>query len=198
MGSGKSVVGAILADLGAHVIDADKIAHRVYVPQSEGWRRIVDAFGNEVLAPEGTIDRKKLAAIVFADAARLGALNAIVHPLVFAAVMREIDERRAAGFAGPFVLEAPVLLEAKAGGLVDRIWVVTAPRAAVRARLAASRDLRWAEVDARLDAQLSDDQRREHADLVIENDADLAALRAKVEEAWCSLGVGLPPPGGSR
>jgi dephospho-CoA kinase len=190
IGSGKSVVGAILAELGAHLIDTDKIGHRVYRPGSESWRRIVDTFGPEVLAPDGTIDRKKLGAIVFADDGQRQALNAIVHPLIFQEMQREIAERRAAGFTGSFVLEAPVLLEAKGAGLVDCIWVVAAPRGAVHARLAASRDLTPEEIEARMAAQLSDEERRTHADLVIENDGDLAALRAKVEAAWRTLCAG--------
>jgi dephospho-CoA kinase len=190
IGSGKSVVGAILAELGAHVIDTDKVGHRVYLPDSEGWRRIVEAFGEDVLAPDRTIDRKRLGALVFGDAERRRRLNAIVHPLIFQEILREIAGRRAAGFTGHFVLEAPVLLEAKGTGLVDRIWVVTAPRAAIRARLLASRDLTPEEIEARAAAQLDDAERRRHADLVIENDGDLASLRAQVEAAWRAL-----PPG---
>jgi len=187
IGSGKSVVGAILAELGAHVIDTDKVGHRAYEVGSDGWRRIVDTFGRDVLARDGTIDRKKLGAVVFSDDGRRRELNAIVHPLIFQEIQREIAQRRAAGFAGPFVLEAPILLEAKGAGLVDCIWVVAAPRAAVRARLSASRDLTPEEIEARMAAQLSDEERREHADLVIENDGDLTALRARVEAAWRSL-----------
>ncbi len=187
IGSGKSLVGAMLAELGAHVIDTDKVGHRVYAPGSEGWRRLVDAFGRDIVAADGTIDRKRLAALVFADPARRRLLNAIVHPLIFQEIGREIGERRAAGFTGHVVLEAPVLLEAKGTGLVDRVWVVAAPRAAVRDRLAGSRDLSPEEIEARMGAQLSDAERRAHADLVIENDADVAALRARVEQAWRTL-----------
>jgi len=187
IGSGKSVVGAILAELGAHVIDTDKIGHRVYQRDSEGWRRIVAAFGREVLAPDGAIDRKRLGEVVFGAAARRRELNAIVHPLIFQEVAREIAERRGAGFTGPIVLEAPVLVEAKGTRMVDRIWVVTAPREAVRDRLAASRDLTPEEIAARVASQLADTERRQHADLVIENDGDLSALRAKVEAAWRTL-----------
>jgi dephospho-CoA kinase len=187
IGSGKSLVGSILSELGAHVIDTDKVGHRVYAAGSEGWRRLVDAFGEGIVATDGTIDRKRLAAVVFADVERRRALNAIVHPLIFQEIGREIAERRAAGFTGHVVLEAPVLLEAKGTGLVDRIWVVTAPHAAVHTRLANSRDLTPDEIGARMAAQLSDAERRVHADVVIENDGDIAALRARVEAAWRAL-----------
>ncbi len=195
IGAGKSVVGAILRELGAHVIDTDKVGHRVYQPGSEGWRRIVDAFGRELVAADGTIDRKRLGAIVFADDEKRRQLNAIVHPLIFGEIMREIADRRQAGFAGHFVLEAPVLLEAKGTGLVDQLWVVSAPGDAVRARLAGSRAMSDAEIAARVGAQLDDAERRKHADVVIENDGDVAALRARVESAWRRLPAAPAPPG---
>src|SRR5205085_3665691 len=107
IGSGKSVVGGMLAELGAYVIDTDKVGHRVYAPGSEGFGRIVETFGRDVVAADGTIDRKKLGAVIFADAEKRGALNAIVHPLIFGEIMREIGEQRRSGFEGPIVPEAP-------------------------------------------------------------------------------------------
>ncbi|MEO6027889.1 MAG: dephospho-CoA kinase, partial [Candidatus Binatia bacterium] len=165
IGSGKSVVGGMLAELGAYVIDTDKVGHRVYAPGSEGFGRIVETFGREVVAADGTIDRKKLGAVIFADAEKRGALNAIVHPLIFGEILREIGEQRQAGFTGPIVLEAPILLEAKGTGLVDQIWVVAAPPDAVRARLTESRAMTTAEIEARVAAQLDDAERRRHADV---------------------------------
>lgn len=184
IGSGKSVVGGMLAELGAYVIDTDKVGHRVYAPGSEGFGRIVETFGRDVVGADGTIDRKKLGAVIFADAEKRGALNAIVHPLIFGEIMREIGEQRQAGFTGPIVLEAPILLEAKGTGLVDQIWVVAAPPDAVRARLIESRAMTTAEIEARVAAQLDDAERRRHADVIIENDGDLANLRKVVEAAW--------------
>lgn len=187
IGAGKSVVGGMLRELGAYVIDTDKVGHRVYEPGSEGWRKLVEAFGEGIVAADGTIDRKRLGEIVFADEPRRRTLNGIVHPLIFQEIMREIGERRAAGFTGHVVLEAPILVEAKGTGLVERIWVVVAPRAVIEERLVRSRDLTPAEIRARMQAQLDDAERRKHADLVIENDGDLTALRARVEAAWRTL-----------
>jgi len=187
IGSGKSVVGRILAELGAHVIDTDKVGHRVYAPGSEGFTRLVETFGRDIVAADGTIDRKKLGAVVFGDADRRAALNAIVHPLIFGEIMREIAERRNAGFAGHIVLEAPILVEAKGTGMVDQIWVVAAPPDAVRTRLARDRAMTADEIQARVAAQLDDAERRRHADVVIENDGDLASLRKVVEAAWKTL-----------
>lgn len=184
IGSGKSVVGGMLAELGAHVIDSDKVGHRVYAPGSEGFTRIVETFGPGVIAADGAIDRKKLGAVVFADAERRAALNAMVHPLIFGEIMQEITQCRAGGFTGPIVLEAPILVEAKGTGLVDQIWVVVAPPEAVHTRLVAARAMTRAEIDARVAAQLDDAERRRHADVVLENDGDLASLRKVVEAAW--------------
>ncbi len=187
IGSGKSVVGRMLAELGAHVIDTDQVGHRVYAPGSEGYARIVETFGKRVVAPGGTIDRKKLGALVFADAGQRAALNAIVHPLIFGEIMREIADLRNGGFSGHIVLEAPILLEAKGTSMVDQIWVVTAPPEAVRTRLAADRAMTRAEIDARVAAQLDDAERRRHADVILENDGDLANLHEVVAAAWKTL-----------
>jgi dephospho-CoA kinase len=187
IGSGKSVVGRMLAELGAHVIDTDKVGHSVYAPGSEGFTRIIAAFGRSIVAADGTIDRKKLGAVVFADATRRAELNAIVHPLIFGEIMREIAECRHGGFTGHIVLEAPILVEAKGTGLVDQIWVVTAPAEAVRARLTTDRAMSRAEIEARVAAQLDDAERRCHADVILENDGDLAGLRKVVEAAWHTL-----------
>lgn len=186
IGAGKSTVAAILAELGAHVIDADRIGHEVYRPGSEGFGRVVEAFGPGVVGADGSIDRRALGALVFADPAARARLNAIVHPLIAAELQRRLaaapaEDRR------PIVVEAAIMLEAGWRGLVDRVWVVsTRPENAV-ARVVASRGLGAAEVERRLAAQMPDAERRRLADLVIENDGDPAALRREVEKAWQTL-----------
>ena len=187
IGSGKSVVGGMLRELGAYVIDTDKVGHRVYEPDSEGWRKIVEAFGTDVVAEDRTIDRKKLGALVFADEAHRKTLNGIVHPMIFQEIIGEITAQRDAGFQGHIVLEAPILVEAKGTGMVDCIWVVVAPRPVIEARLVSDRDMTPEEIAARMNVQLDDATRRKHADLVIENNADLATLKARVQAAWQSL-----------
>ncbi len=187
IGSGKSTVAAILAELGARVIDADRIGHEVYGPGTEGFRRVVDAFGPGVVAPDGTIDRRALGALVFADPAARARLNAIVHPLIAAELAHRLAQVRDDGFEGPIVVEAAVLVEAGWRALVDRLWVVSVGRENAIGRVVASRALTAAEVERRLDAQMPDTERRRHADLVIVNDGPRAALRAEVEKAWRTL-----------
>jgi dephospho-CoA kinase len=192
IGSGKSTVAAMLGELGALVIDADKIGHEVYLPGTEGFRRVVDAFGADVVAPDGTIDRRRLGARVFADPAALARLNALVHPLIGDEIRGRIQtalaakESATADAARPIVIEAAIMLEA-GWRFFDRIWVVVVSREVAIARVTASRGLARHEVEQRIDAQLSNEERRRIADLVIENDGTIAELRAKVEAAWHGL-----------
>jgi dephospho-CoA kinase len=184
IGSGKSSVAAILAELGARVIDADQIGHEVYRPGTEGFRRVVDAFGPGVVGADGTIDRTALGRIVFADPAALARLNAIVHPLIVEELRRRIAAALEEPSDRPVVVEAAVLAEEGWWGLFDRLWVVSVSPATAIARVTASRGLTREEVQRRLAAQMADAERRRHADVVIENEGSREELRARVEEAW--------------
>ena len=187
IGSGKSAVSAMLGELGAWVIDADKVGHDIYRPDMEAWRQVVAAFGAEILAADRSIDRKKLGSIVFGSDEALARLNAIVHPLMFDEIGRRIAAKRAAGFRLPIVVEAAVLIEANWLPLTDVVWVVETPRPAVVTRVAAQRGLPVHDIEARIASQLSDAERRRHADLVIHNGGSLEALRRRVETAWHGL-----------
>ncbi len=184
IGSGKTAVAAILDKLGAYVVDADRVGHEVYLPGSRGWDEVVEAFGDGVLAADGTIDRKALGSIVFADAERLQQLNTIVHPLIRDAVRERVAATRAAQPERPVVVEAALLIEARWYELVDEVWVVVASAETVMRRLTSSRNLDAPAVQARIDAQLSDADRRRVADVIIANDGTLEELRRQVENLW--------------
>lgn len=184
IGSGKSTAARLLERLGAYVIDADRVGHEVYAPGTEGWQRVFDAFGPTIVAADGTVDRARLGALVFGDADKLALLNRIVHPLIAEAVRRRIADKRAAGCRGPIVVEAAVLIEANWQTLVDEVWVVVASPATVVDRVAAQRGLPPAAITARMQAQIRDEDRRRHADVVIENNGSLDALRARLEQLW--------------
>lgn len=186
IGSGKSTVAAMLAERGATVVDADRVGHEIYRPDSEGFRLVRDAFGPDVVAPDGTIDRKALGARVFADPAELARLNALLHPLIGAAMRERLAAARAARPNVPIVVEAAIMLEA-GWHFFDRLWVVVVSRETAIARVTASRGLARAEVERRIDAQLDNAARRRHADVVFENDGTLDALRAQVDAAWRAL-----------
>ena len=183
IGSGKSTVAAMLAELGAEVIDTDKVGHEAYRPGTEGFRQVTEAFGDDIVAADGTIDRRALAAKVFADPAQLRRLNAIVHPLIGLAVRDWLVSAQAAPSSAPIVVEAPVLMEA-GWRFFDEVWVVVvSPKTAI-ARVTASRDITADEVRRRLDTQLSNAERRRRADRVLENDGTLDELQEQVRAAW--------------
>ena len=189
IGAGKSSASAILGELGAFVIDADKAAHEVYLPDTPAWREIVAAFGEEVLADDRTIDRRKLGPRVFADPAALQTLNGILHGKIFAYVQGQIAYVRRTEAARVVAVEAAVLLEAGWQALVDELWVVVAPVEVAIARLRDDRGVSEDQARARIAAQMSNDDRIAHADTVIHNAASLDALRDAVTAAWQRLGV---------
>ena len=166
------------------VIHADAVGHEVYLPHSEGWRRVVEVFGSAILAADGTIDRKQLGATVFGDPQALQRLNAIVHPLISEEIQRRIAAQRSSGFLRPIVVEAAILIEAKWLPLVDEVWVVGATKEAVIERLDTQRGLSAGDVGKRIAAQLTDAERRRFAHVVIENTGSIDDLRARVREAW--------------
>ena len=183
IGSGKSTVAAMLADLGARVIDADKVGHEVYLPGTDGFRRVVEAFGREMIAADGTIDRRRLGTRVFGDPRELARLNAIVHPLIGDEIRRRMQVAFAEGGGRPIVVEAAIMLEA-GWRFFDRIWVVVVDREVALARVTASRGLSREEVLRRIDAQMPNAERERVADVVIRNDGTREELRRQVEAAW--------------
>src|SRR5260370_7874708 len=184
IGSGKSTVAKILAECGAPIIDADKVAHTTYAPGGAAYDGVIAAFGNEIVALDRTIDRKKLGAIVFENPERLNKLTSIVWPATFKSIRAELDGLRASGEKTPVVVEAAILIEANWQPLCDEIWLVRASRQAVIERIERQRGLKPAETEARIRAQLSDDERAKHASLVIDNDGSLDALPQLLKRVW--------------
>jgi dephospho-CoA kinase len=187
IGSGKSEVSRRLAALGAVIVDADLIAREVVEPGTPGLAQVVEAFGAEVLAADGSLDRDALAAKVFGDDDARRRLNAVVHPLVGA---RSFELIAAAAQADPHAIvvnDVPLLAE---GGLKDRFQAVivvdTDPETQLR-RLVDLRGMTAADARARMATQASREQRLAIADYVIHNEGDLAGLQAEVEQVWAAL-----------
>lgn len=178
--AGKSTVAQALGERGAHVIDADRLGHRAYEPGREAHRQVAEAFGAEVVAPDGTIDRKALGAKVFDRPAELERLTAIVWP----EIRRLAEAEIAAARAEVVVLEAAVLLEAGWEDLVDEIWVVVVEPEVAVARAVDRGGLDASAARARIDAQLSNQERKARANRVIDNGGDESALLRQVDEAW--------------
>jgi len=189
IGSGKSTVSQFLAELGAVIIDADKVGHEAFKPDTELWQEVVAAFGRQILAPEGDIDRGKLAKIVFGSSESLARLNRIMHPRMYDMVKARLEEYRRQG-VDVVVLEAPLLLEAGWTPLVDEVWVTIAPEATVLKRLQERTELSEPESLARIRSQMSNEERVKHADVIINNDCDFTDLKARVSELWQRLHSG--------
>jgi len=188
IGSGKSTVSQLLSDLGAVVLDADKVGHQAYQPGTETWREVVAAFGREIVASDGSIDRKKLGPIVFGDSEALARLNQIMHPRMYDMMADQIEEYRQQGVE-VVVLEAAVLLEAGWTPLVDEVWVTVASESTVVRRVRERTGLSEEQVRSRIHSQLSNEERTKEASVVIDNDGSLDELRAKVEGLWEGLRV---------
>lgn len=184
IGSGKTAAAAILGELGATLIDADKVGHEAYLPGTRCWQEVVDAFGRDVVAADGAIDRKNLGARVFSDPEALKKLNAIVHPRIAEDINERIRYMRSRGLETPIVVEAAVLIEANWQWLVDEIWVVTTSRENAIERVTASRGLSRPEVERRIASQISDAERTADAACIVRNDGTLADLRAALERCW--------------
>ncbi len=180
IGVGKSAVLDVLRKLGAHTIDADKVAHGVMLPGGRAYDAVVEAFGPAILLPDGAINRRQLANIVFAYPEKLAQLEAIVHPAVEEAVRAEIE----AADAPVAIIEAIKLLEGGLKSICDEIWVVTAPEEVQIVRLMEDRGMTEQEARRRMRSQSPQDWKAAQADVVIANDSDLAALEARVTRAW--------------
>jgi dephospho-CoA kinase len=184
--SGKSVVSGLLAEHGALLIDADKVGHEAYARGSGCYDRVVSTFGDDVVGPDGEIDRKALGAKVFGDPEQRKRLEGIVWPWMRETMDGRLAKIRAEGTL-VVVLEAAVLIEADWVPIVDQVWVVIAPPELARQRVMERNQLTAEQADARIAAQLTNAERVKHAQVVIENAGTLDELRAKVDAEWEKL-----------
>ena len=182
--SGKSTVARILGEWGAHVIDADKLGHRAYLAGTAAFQQVVATFGDDVIGQDGEIDRAALGAKVFGEGNRLEELTAIVWPAIRQMAEAEIQEEQKRDPNRAVVLEAAVLLEAGWQDLADEIWVTIVEREVAIARATERDGVERAAIEARLNAQLSNDERRSAADQVIDNSQDETHLRSQLEKLW--------------
>jgi len=186
IGSGKTTIAEYLAELGATIIDADKVGHEAQEPDTAVWHDLVEAFGEGILTPDRRIDRAKLGPIVFADPTAMSRLNQIMHPRMFDMMKDRIDAFRNDGIK-VVVIEAAILIEANWTPLADEVWVATAPESAVLDRLEKQRGMDKEQTLARIRSQLPSEERTKHADVVIQNDGTLEKLKAKVKRLWDRL-----------
>ncbi|MDO8751009.1 MAG: dephospho-CoA kinase [Dehalococcoidia bacterium] len=185
IGSGKSEVSRKLQELGAEVIDADRVGHEAYLPHTAAWEEVVAAFGQEILQPSGEVDRRKLGSIVFSDPKALARLNAIMHPKMYEMLRERLNVLRSQA-TQVAVIEAAILIEANWTPLVDEVWVTEANEDVVVERVGKRNNLPSEEIRRRIRSQMSREERAKHATATITNNKGLEELRRQVEQLWDS------------
>jgi dephospho-CoA kinase len=185
IGAGKSTVARMLEARGAVVIDADELARRAIEPDTLEFGRLMEEFGERVLAPGGEVDRDALAAVVFADPEARRRLEAIVHPGVARLFQESVEPYRSSGRI--VVYSVPLLVESGLQDAFDMVVVVEAPESARIDRVMADRGMSEDAARSRMGAQASEDERRRVADVVIRNDGSPADLDRKVDRLWADL-----------
>jgi dephospho-CoA kinase len=185
IGSGKTTVAGMLASHGAVVVDADELARLALEPGTRAFKHVCDLFGEEILDEDGHIDRAALANIVFSDEEKRRALESITHPEVFRLLAETVERYR--DTPSVVVFDAPLIIETGFHEAVDVLVVVTAPVEQRMERVSRDRGMSGAEAAVRMAAQTDPKAREAAADVVIDNEGDLASLERQVEALWRDL-----------
>ncbi|SHK01927.1 dephospho-CoA kinase [Desulforamulus aeronauticus] len=184
--SGKSSVAKYLQELGATVIDADQVARQVVYPDTPALKEIVASFGSGILHPDGTLDRQKLGAMIFADAAARKRLDAIIHPHIEAALDEQVTafkERNPSG-SGLLVLEIPLLIEVGWQQKVDQVWLVTVDEEVQLKRLMERDKLTLSQAQQRIASQIPLQEKKKYSDIIIDNSYTPENTRLQVAKYW--------------
>ena len=184
--SGKSTAARTLGEYGAYVIDADKLGHNAYLSGTEAFDQVVATFGDDVVGDDGEIDRGALGAKVFGEGNRLQELTAIVWPAIRAMAEAEIKSVKEQTPERMIVLEAAVLLEAGWQDIVDEVWVTVVDREVAIERATSRDGVDREAIEARIDAQLSNEERKAKAQQVIDNSGDEQNLVTQLRDLWSS------------
>jgi dephospho-CoA kinase len=184
--SGKSTVARMFKDLGAKIVDADKLGHKVILPQETAWKRIIEIFGKDILQKDQTINRKKLGKIVFANQNLLKKLNKITHPEIIKLIKKEIslakndskEEKKI------LIIDAALIYETKIDRLMDKIIVVYLDEEEQLKRLIKRNNLSEKEALQKIKSQIPLKEKIEIADYVIDNSNSLDKTKEQVETIW--------------
>ncbi len=187
MGSGKSTVSEIISRLGGHIIDADQICRRLVEPGKDAWKEVVEALGPEIVLPDQTLDRKRIAQIIFNDSGKKDLLEKILHPKVFEEEQEEFGSLSKKNPSSVVILDAALLIESGNYRKVDKVVVVACPEEQQIMRIV--QQGRFTEEDARLRIrhQMSLEEKKVLADYILENDSSLESLERRVEELFENL-----------
>lgn len=183
VGSGKSVILSILEkEYGAQTILADLVAHDLMEPGAKSYMEIVETFGDSILQEDGAIDRQKLGSIVFSDEKKLEQLNGITHPNVKEEIKRRIAKIRKKGEASMIVLEAALLIESGYEDIYDELWYIYVNRETRYERLKEGRGYTREKTDSIMNNQLSEEEFRAHAQVIIDNSYDIEQTKKQIHE----------------
>ena len=182
--SGKTTISNILKELGAIIIDADKIARKVVEKSSPALKDIEENFGRDVLFKNGKLDRKKLGNIVFNDTGSLKKLNEIIHPYIVEKIIDEINHYKKTYNNRVIILDAALLIELNLMDLVEEVWLIVVPEEMQLGRLVERDNISANQAQKRIDAQIPLEDKKKYADLIIDNSKDLTYLQAQIEENW--------------
>jgi len=185
--SGKSTVSRILKSLGAEIIDVDTIGREIVHKGSPCLEEIVRHFGRGILLEDGSLNRKKLGSIVFADRDELQYLNSIMHPVMTDRVKLLLEEMKRQPKTDKVVIDAAILIEMGLHRLVDEVWVVNIPKELQMERLMKRDGISRERAEAMVDAQMPMEQKREYADVIIENTGTIEELEKRVKKLWMKL-----------
>jgi dephospho-CoA kinase len=191
IGSGKTTVARLLAKRGAVVVDADELARDALRPGTRTFEQVWSLFGDEVLTPDGELDRSAIAAVVFADEEKRRALESITHPEVFRLLAEAVEWHRSTD--NVVVFDAPLIIETGFHEACDVVVVVRTSEAQRIERLERDRGMSAAEASVRIAAQIGAEEREAVADVVIENEGNLEALEHQVDELWANLSARAKP-----
>ncbi|HEV7746883.1 MAG TPA: dephospho-CoA kinase [Pyrinomonadaceae bacterium] len=184
---GKSFVSTVLAELGCHVLDADETAREVVEPDSAGLREVVAKFGSEVLQANGTLDRAKLGALVFADASKRAALNSILHPYIIARQDEQLREWEALDPDGIAVVDAALMIESGGYKRFDKLIVVHCREDVQIERLMTRSNLTRTEAEKRIAAQMPQAEKQKFADYLIDTSDGFETARKNSLEVYEQL-----------
>jgi len=185
--SGKSTVLQHLRKAGYSVIDADKLGHKVLEQGNPGYNKVVKCFGNEILNPDGSVNRTALGRIVFVDAEKLKQLNEISHPIIAEMIQKEFEESVSDSNGGIVFLEAALLIEANWYKVCGHIWVVSLDPTVALSRLKERDNLNETEAKLRVGAQLDQKERLTYADVVLQNEGTPEELFTQTQQALREL-----------
>ncbi len=184
---GKSTVSMMLRDLGAQLVDFDVLARKVVQPGTPGLAKVVDSFGKQILTPDGSLDRRRLAEIVFRDRKKRRTLEQLIHPDIYEAFVRQVSRITAGQSDAVIVAEVPLLVEVNLIDLFDRIVLVYTSRQVQIERLMDRPDMTRRAAEDMLEAQLPIEEKKKYADHIVYNDGSLESTRRQVRALWEAL-----------